>query len=550
MATTLAIREQSSEVRELQWRVSQYQSLHARAVDRENNLKHEVQELHERTELQQKKIDELLQANEKLKAREAWLEQQLFGQKSEQTRGPACQAQAGDLEVSATAENTGDETKKRGKQRGTKGYGRKRRTELPTEEVLHGLPQDQQRCPRCAKPFEDFPGTEDSDEIDWEVRLVRRVHKRARYRPTCQCRAVPGIVAAPPPPKLIPKGMFSCGFWVRVLLEKFLFQRPLYRIRSVLALEGLYVSQGTLTGGLKLIEELFQPLYERICARSREATHWHMDETRWLVFVEVEGKANHRWWLWVVITNDTVVYLLEPTRSAAVPKKHLGESAEGIISADRYSVYKALGAKILVAFCWSHMRRDFIEVKDGYKKLFAWGQAWEFRINNIFAINARRVKALSSDPDAFTLEDHALRAALAGMSDERERELQNPALHPAQRAALKSQHNHWSGLTIFVSCPRIPMDNNESERRLRNPVMGRKNYYGSGSLWSGRLAAATFTFFQTCLINHIDPHKLSLAYLKACAKNGGRPPRALDDFLPWNLTEEQKAAWRYPKEPP
>lgn len=540
---------QSSELLELQWRVSHYQSLHARAVERENIFKQKAQEFEQRVGRQQERIEGLLQENEKLKARQAWLEQQLFGQKSEQTKCHTSETPKGDLEVSETSENAGEDPKKRGKQRGAKGYGRKRRTDLPTEEIPHDLPQDQQRCPRCAKPFEGFPGTEDSDEIDWEVRLVRRVHKRARYRPTCQCRAVPGIVAAPPPAKLIPKGMFTCGFWVRILLEKFLFQRPLYRIRSVLALEGLYVSQGTLTGGLKRIEGLFQPLYERICVRSREAKHWHMDETRWLVFVEIEGKANHRWWLWVVITNDTVVYLLEPTRSAAVPKQHLGEGAEGIISADRYSVYKALGAKIFVAFCWSHMRRDFIEVKDGYKKLFAWGQAWEFRINNIFEINARRVKALSSDPDAFALEDNALRAALAGMSDDRERQLQDPALHPAQRAALKSQHNHWSGLTIFVSNPEIPMDNNESERRLRNPVTGRKNYYGSGSLWSGRLAASTFTFFQTCLINHIDPHKLSLAYLEACANNEGLPPRDLDTFLPWNLTEEQKAAWRYPKHP-
>jgi transposase len=94
------------------------------------------------------------------------------------------------------------------------------------------------------------------------------------------------------------------------------------------------------------------------------------------------------------------------------------------------------------------------------------------------------------------------------------------------------------------------MDNNESERRLRNPVTGRKNYYGSGSLWSGRLAASLFSVFQTCLLHHIDPHKFCLAYLEACAKNGGLPPRALDTFLPWNLTKEQKTAWRYPRPPP
>ena len=66
-----------------------------------------------------------------------------------------------------------------------------------------------------------FPGTEDSEEIDWQVRLVRRVHKRKRYVRDCDCTQVPGIVAAPKPAKLIPKGLFSTGFWTRVLLEKF-----------------------------------------------------------------------------------------------------------------------------------------------------------------------------------------------------------------------------------------------------------------------------------------------------------------------------------------
>jgi hypothetical protein len=32
------------------------------------------------------------------------------------------------------------------------------------------------------------------------------------------------------------------------------------------------------------------------------------------------------------------------------------------------------------------------------------------------------------------------------------------------------------------------MDNNTAERAERGPVVGRKNYYGSGSLWSGQLA--------------------------------------------------------------
>jgi transposase len=541
------ILEPADKLRALNCDLGYYKVMHARAVEREAVLKRRVCELEERCAGQEERIRELFEANEKLLARVAWLETQLFGRKSERTKGGAGESMDDPPDISKTGAAEGEESRRRGGQPGAKGHGRKRHTHLPTEEILHELPPDRRCCPCCAKPFALFPGTEDSDELDWDVRLTRRVHKRARYRPTCQCPELPGIIAAPPPPKLIPKGMFSCGFWTRLLLDKFLFQRPLYRTRSALALEGLDIAQGTLTGGLKRIEELLQPLYERIRAHSREAKHWHMDETRWRVFAELEGKAGSLWWLWVVATRDAVAYLLEPTRSASVPRNHLGADAEGIVSADRYVAYKALGSKIRVAFCWCHVRRDFIETGEGYKKLAAWARAWEGRINNLFAINARRTKA---DPNAFLLEDNALRAALAGMASAGERELQDPALHPAQKAALTSLRNHWDGLTLFVSNPSIPMDNNEAERRLRNPVMGRKNYYGSGALWSGRLAASAFTIFQTCLLNHVNPHKFMLDYLEACATNAGLPPRDIESFLPWNLAAAQKAAWRYPELPP
>jgi transposase len=49
-------------------------------------------------------------------------------------------------------------------------------------------------------------------------------------------------------------------------------------------------------------------------------------------------------------------------------------------------------------------------------------------------------------------------------------------------SVLKSFATHWEGLMVFVDHPQIPMDNNGSERTLRNPVVGRKNYYGSGAI--------------------------------------------------------------------
>lgn len=530
----------SSDLSELQWRVGHYQSLHSRAVERERIWKQKVEELQQITRQQQERIQALLGENEKLRARQAWLEQQIFGRKTEQTQDNQDTAQA-----SGTGLGISSRRNKRGQQPGTKGHGRRCHSGLPTEEIELDLPQEQKCCPRCGKSLNPFPWTEDSEEIHWEVRLSRRVYRRRRYLPACHCEVLPGIVAAPLPPKLIPKGMFSSEFWVRLMMEKFLFQRPLYRVRHALALEGLAVSQGTLTGGLRKIGVLVQPLYAAILERNRAADHWHMDETRWLVFADTEGKVGHRWWLWVSVTADTCAYLLDPSRSALVPTNHLGKEVEGILNADRYSAYKTL-KNIQIAFCWSHVRRDFLEIRDGYRRLQPWGEAWVRRIDELFELNAKRLEVRAL-PEAFATLQRALREAIEGMALAREKELADPTLHLAQKKALESLRRHWEGLILFVDHPEIPMDNNEAERRLRNPIVGRKNYYGSGSIWSGTLSAALFTIFQTLLINQLDPRKFLLAYFQNCAQEGGHPPDNINVWLPWNLTAEQKASWRYPK---
>jgi len=240
---------------------------------------------------------------------------------------------------------------------------------------------------------------------------------------------------------------------------------------------------------------------------------------------------------------------LDPSRSAAVPKRMLGPEAQGILNVDRYSAYKALGERIRLAFCWLHVRRDFVRIRDGYRQLRCWATEWIDRINELFHINHQRVECVS-DPDAFAGHDRTLRDRLKAMVEARQAELAQPTLHVAQGKALTSLGEHWPGLTVFVDHPQVPMGNNEPERAIKGPAVGRKNFYGSGSAWSGQLAAIVYSLFQTLLLHQIDPQQFLWHYLQACAENGGRAPEEVDRFLPWNLSGEQKAAWHYPGRPP
>ena len=305
---------------------------------------------------------------------------------------------------------------------------------------------------------------------------------------------------------------------------------------------GLLLSQGTLTGGLHTLSPLFEPIYEALHERCLQAEHWHADETRWPVFVRIEGKDGTRWYLWIFKSPEVVFFVLDPSRSSEVPKEFFGEKASGIVSADRYSAYKALVnlGRLLIAFCWAHMRRDFVRLGQRYEKYEKWAEEWLERIGKLYGLNDARLEAYE-DEEAFRVANEELRLFLLEMEELRDAELL-AGPEKEKKKVLTSMKEHWEGLTLFFGFPDVPMDNSEAERRIRSPAVGRKNYYGSGSVWSGHLAAMMFSILQTIELHGLCPRKWLTRYLEACAEKSGQVPDDFERFLPWNLSEEERIA--------
>jgi transposase len=485
-----------------------------------------------------RRIVELEQQNAELHAQLRLREQQLFGKKSEARPSPS------------QAKPPAPSGKPRGQQPGHPGPKRRDHSHLPAVEVILELPADQQRCSCCGLPFEPFPGTEDSEILEIEVQAHRRIYRRRRYRRACLCEAHPGIVAAPPAPKVIPKSTLGVSIWVAVLLDKFLFFRPTYRLLHDWQTHGLDLSLGTLTDGLQRLVPLFEPVYQALIEHNQGQAHWHGDETRWLVFATVEGKMGHRWFLWVFHSAEAVVFVLDQGRAHDVPEEHLGPVEEGILSVDRYAAYKAMKqvkeGLILLAFCWAHVRRDFLGVARSWPKEEEWALGWVGRIGQLYKDNQARLE-VQEDAAAFAVQDQRLRQQVEAMAEQAHKELADPRIHPARQKVLVSLQEHWGGLTVFVEHPEVPLDNNQAERALRGPVVGRKNYYGSGAVWAGELAAMLFSVFQTLCLWKINPRVWLEAYLQACAKAGGQAA-ALDGFLPWKMSEEKRKEWSLERE--
>ena len=75
-------------------------------------------------------------------------------------------------------------------------------------------------------------------------------------------------------------------------------------------------------------------------------------------------------------------------------------------------------------------------------------------------------------------------------------------------------------------------------------MVGRKNFYGSASQWSGELAATMFSVLMTMRRWQVNPRTWLSAYLQACAEHGNRPPSNLDAFVPWTMDAARLSAMR------
>jgi transposase len=332
---------------------------------------------------------------------------------------------------------------------------------------------------------------------------------------------------------------------VEVLLDKFAGHRPTERLLFQWRLLGLDLAAGTVTGGLERLEPLFGPLYDAVLKRNAESAFAQADETRWMVFIDLEGKTGHRWWLWVFLGADTVAFRLDPTRSHEVPEGHFPADARVVLRVDRYSAYKAMAqvkvGDVVLVFCWSHVRRDFVTVGKGWPEHKEWALAWLRRIRALYRHHRQRRISQAGGVE-FVAADAAVRQTVAAMQAQAAAEVADPKLPTPCRKVLASLEEHWDGLTRFLDDPRIPLDNNASERQVRGPALGRQNYSGSGALWSGRLAATLFSLFATLTMARINIRTWLTWFLASCAENRGQVPSDIDPFLPWKMSEDKRRA--------
>ncbi|MGH8921386.1 MAG: IS66 family transposase, partial [Actinomycetes bacterium] len=185
--------------------------------------------------------------------------------------------------------------------------------------------------------------------------------------------------------------------------------------------------------------------------RNAAAGHLHVDETRWQVYAQVEGKDSHRWWCWVFVGPDTTVFHIAPSRSLTVLTEQLGldtedgalpealpEGRQLLLSSDFYAVYQSLGRLDGVdnLWCWAHIRRYFIRAGDAHPELAAWTAGWVERIGGLYAAHTA-LGATTPGTSNHTMATAQFRAALNTIDTERAAQARHrELLHPVAAKVL------------------------------------------------------------------------------------------------------------------
>jgi len=363
-------------------------------------------------------------------------------------------------------------------------------------------------CDVCSKIMDDSGMREESEQltvIPKKYEIVRQV--RVKFR-CCDCHAC--IVTAPAPPRIIDGSSYSDEMIQDVALSKYCDLIPMERYAAMAARGGLMdLPPHSLIELTHAFADFVSPVYDLIKKQVMLSRVLNADETPHRM---LEGSEKKSWYLWG-FSNPTLCFLeCHDTRSGDVASEVLLNSKCEVLLTDVYSGYakatrianvvrqSLLQQLIQNGFCNAHARRYFFKPRGHYKEA-------HFYLNHYHEIYQLNTDSKGKSPDEVLELRSKMKPHFEAMKQMATEELPRyPAKNQYQKA-LNYFLENYSGLTLFLNQPDVPIDNNAQERLLRSHVVGRKTWYGTHSERGAKTAAVLFSLVETCKLNGVNPRE-------------------------------------------
>src|SRR5262249_20644015 len=315
----------------------------------------------------------------------------------------------------------------------------------------------------------------------------------------------------------------------------------------IVARSGVRLSRSTLCDWMASAAALLGPLVALMRARLLLSRVIHSDDTP-VPFLERGRDKARDGHLWVYLgdrDHPYVVFDFTAHYRRDGPEQFLQGDA-GYLQADALAQYEGLFATGMVGHvaCKAHARRR-VGNAQGAAPREAEEALQYFR--RLYKVEREVADRFAADDDAGRQQYRS--AQTAAVRDEfhawllarRERALPKSPLGEAVGYAL----SNWEALMRYTEQGYLSIDNNLSERTLRQVVVGRSNWQFCGSAEGSRTAAALYSVDGTGNHLGIDPFDYRREMLPAVFALGDRPgENRLADWLPdaWRKRQRGPAA--------
>ena len=465
-----------------------------------------------------------------------------FGRKSE--RLPEDQLQLGleDTEqaiakANAVAEKRDPELRRRhvAKRRASRGA---LPAHLPRIEIT--LTPDDTTCP-CCRMAMTLIGEDSSERLD-VIPVQYRVI--VTHRPKFACRACEGIVVQEPAPaRLIEGGIPTEALVAHVAVARFADHQPLYRQAQMMSRQGVLLDRSTLAFWMGYAAAEVAPVVARLREIILSSAKLFADETIVPVLDPGRGRTKQGYF-WAIARDDrpwgghdppAVVYTYAPGRAHHYAITLLG-GYRGIVQCDGYGAYKRLagaaGDGVTLAFCWSHLRREFYDLAKAGAPI-----ATE-TLSRIAALYQIEAEIRGKDADhRLAVRQAKSRPLVEDLRTWFEWQLPRLPSRGPTAEAIRYALNHWNGLGQFLADGRIELDTNSIERAMKPIILSRKNSLFAGSDEGGANWACMASLIETCKLNQVNP-QVYLTDLLTRLVNGW-PQSRIDELMPWHWTAAQ-----------
>ncbi len=416
--------------------------------------------------------------------------------------------------------------------------------DIPVEEIIHELPEDQRMCPQCGVEMVVI-GTEVHESL--KLKPAEAILQRDIYY-TYACRncekndvSTP-VVKTPKEPTIIPGSFASPDAVAHLAAQKFVMGSPLYRQAQEWKRQGLMLSRQTMSNWLlRCAKNWLEPVYDVLHAQLVQCDLIHADETELQVLHEAGKRAQSKSYMWLYRTSGDaehpiVLYEYQPSRASENPKEFL-DGFHGYLQTDGYSGYNAVENVIHIG-CLAHARRKFEEAVKAQPKgkrspTAEQGVAYCTKLFELEKEYTEQQLTFEERKQQRLERSKPVLDAMLSWANTR-----NAAPKSKLGGALTYLKNQWEPLNNFLLDGRIEISNNRAERSIKPFVMSRKNFLFANTPLGAKSSAVIFSLIETAKENGLDPYRYLTFVLKEAPKL-----RTLNPDWAGKLTPESAPRW-------